>query len=292
MSLARVEQRPWTGFAVVGAAYAAALAAAVGLALALPPDWQPIWRVALADLAATLVVFAFSRAANNTSVYDPYWSVMPLALGVALLPGGEAPARGLLALALVGLWALRLTWNWARGWAGLGHEDWRYADFRPKTGRFYWPFSLLGLHLFPTVMTFLGCLPLFWALVVPTAPGWLDGLAAAVTLAAIALETVADEQLRRFRRRPGGGEASIDEGLWRWSRHPNYFGEVAFWFGLWLFGLAAGAPAWTAVGWVAMVVMFVFASIPLAEARALARRPDFAERQRRVSMLVPLPRRG
>lgn len=138
-------------------------------------------------------------------------------------------------------------------------------------------------------MVYLGILPLHAALTSGAPLGALDLVAAVVTAAAIVIETVADEQLRNFRRAKQADGDICNVGLWAWSRHPNYFGELSFWLGLLLFGLAAGAPAWTSVGLVAMVVLFVGASIPMAEKRSLARRPQYAEHQRRVSMLIPLP---
>lgn len=296
MNAPRVEQRPWGGLVLVTVAYVAGLLVAAAVLKTTPADWHPLTKLALADLAATVAVFVFSLANDNSSFYDPYWSVAPVAIGwwLALGPGAARglDARQVLVLALLTAYGARLTFNWARGWTGLGHEDWRYVDLRRTTGRAYWVVSLLGLHLMPTVLVFLGCLPLFAALVGPATPiGVVDTFAALVTLGAIVIEAVADEQLRAFRRaNPGGGICAV--GLWKWSRHPNYFGEIAVWFGLWLFGVAAGAPWWAASGWLAMVALFNGVSIPLAERRSLARRPAFAEHQRRVSKLVPLPPRG
>lgn len=292
MNMPVVEQRPVSGFAIVGFAYVIAMLVA-STVLKLLPDLHPLWALAVADAAATVTVFVFSRAFDNSSVYDPYWSVAPplIALWLVLVPGGgQFDLRQVLVLALTSAYGLRLTFNWARGWAGLQHEDWRYADFRKKTGKAYWLVSFWGLHFFPTVMVFLGILPLHGALRAGAAPfGALDVAAAVVTLAAIVIEAVADEQLRTFRRakREDGDICTV--GLWSWSRHPNYFGEISFWVGLFLFGLAGGAPLWTGVGVVAMVALFVGASIPLAEKRSLARRPHYAEHQKRVSMLIPLP---
>jgi steroid 5-alpha reductase family enzyme len=164
------------------------------------------------------------------------------------------------------------------------------VEFRQKTGKAYWLVSLSALHLFPTVMVLLGCLPLHAALAAPATPfGLLDVVAVVVTLAAIVIEALADEQLRAFRRSKRADGDICTVGLWSWSRHPNYFGEMSFWFGLWLFGVANGAPWWGALGWVAMVVMFVGATIPMAEKRSLARRPHYADHQKRVSMVLPLP---
>jgi steroid 5-alpha reductase family enzyme len=292
MSLPVVEKRPIAGFAIVGAAYLLATVVASAVLAALP-DLHPLLAIAAADTAATVTVFIFSRAFNNTSVYDPYWSVAPplIALWLVLVPGGARfDVRQVLVLALTSAYGLRLTFNWARGWAGFAHEDWRYADFRKKTGKAYWLVSFWALHFFPTVMVYLGILPLYEALRVDAPPaGLLDAVAAVVTAGAIVIETAADEQLRNFRRAKRADGDICNVGLWSWSRHPNYFGEISFWVGLFLFGLAGGAPWWTGVGVLAMVALFVGASIPMAEKRSLERRPQYAEHQQRVSMLIPLP---
>ncbi len=292
MSTPVVTQRPWGGFAWVTLAYIVAIAVAALTLRFVPSDWHVLSAVAVADAAATLAIFAFSRGLNNTSVYDAYWSVAPMVIAffLALGPGRgrELDGRQLMVLSLVSLYAIRLTWNWARGWTGLSHEDWRYVQMREAMPKAYWLVSLTGLHLFPTVMVLLGVLPLYAALVTG-ADGLnaLDVVAALVTLGAVLIEGIADNQLRAFRRDPANTGRICDVGLWAFSRHPNYFGEILFWCGLFLFGLAAGAPAWMAVGPSVMVGLFVGASIPMSEKRSLQRRPEYAEHQRRVSMLVP-----
>ena len=247
---------------------------------------HPLWRVALADLTATIVVFVGSRRANNSSIYDPYWSLIPIAIAAWFVADGlQLSLRVVLVLVAIATWGIRLTFNWARSWQGIPHEDWRYVDIRKKTGRLYWPASFLGIHLFPTTLTYLGSLPALAALTSTAAYSALDSCAALVTFAAIALEAISDEQLRAFRTANPTG--ACDAGLWKYSRHPNYFGELLFWLGLWLFGLAAGAPLWMAVGPVAMLALFLFASIPMAEKHALARRPEYAQRIEKVSKLFP-----
>lgn len=212
------------------------------------------------------------------------------------MPGGIAVFdRQLLVIAVVSLWALRLTWNWARGFEGLHHEDWRYVDLRGKAGRAgYWVVSLVGLHLIPTLVVFLGLLPLWLALHDGMRRlGGIDLLAALTVLAGVALEFFADNALRRFRLARPAPDAILERGLWAWSRNPNYLGEMLFWLGLALFSLAAAGFVWWAwIGTVTIVAMFLGVSIPMKEARMLARRSAYAERQRRVGLLVPRrPRR-
>jgi steroid 5-alpha reductase family enzyme len=121
---------------------------------------------------------------------------------------------------------------------------------------------------------------------------WLTWLAFAVGIAAVTLELVADVQMHRFvaERRLG---AAMDRGLWAWSRHPNYVGEVGFWFSLALFGIAASPRDvwWLFVGVALMVAMFLGASIPLMEKRSLERRPSYQDVIDRVPRLVPRPPR-
>ena len=284
-------------FAWIGVAYAVALTVALAVVRALP-ETGPLATAFWADVAATGVIFAFSVAFRNSSFYDAYWSVAPIAIVfywiACAIPEVPAARQGLVA-ALVLAWGLRLTGNWARGWTGLDHEDWRYRDLQEKTGRFYWLVSFSGIHMMPTLWVFGGCLALYPALVVGTrAPGVLDFVAMLVVGTSIWLEYQADQELRAFRtdpaRRP---EDVLDRGLWSLSRHPNYLGEMGFWWGLWLFGLAADPGwAWTAVGPAAITLMFRFASLPMIETRMLEKRPEaFAAYQQRVPQVLPRPGR-
>ncbi len=285
--LARAASFTW-----VTVAYGVALAVAFAVTRAFGPDVHPLWVGAAADTAATVAVFAFSVAFDNTSVYDPYWSVAPIAIAPWLATRPEAAAaplaRQALVITLVTLWGLRLTYNWGVGYPGLGHEDWRYAEMRGKAGRAYWLVSLFGFHYFPTVLVYLGCVPLYSALTSARPLGLLDALAALVTLSAIAIEALADEQLRAFRKKRRTPSEMLDTGLWALSRHPNYFGEVLFWWGLFLFAIAAGTgPLWTIAGAAAITALFLFVSIPMLDRRSAERRPEYKEYMRRVSALVP-----
>lgn len=284
------------GLAALALAYGAALAAAWGVFGVLDGEGL-LLRSAVADLAATAVVFGFSAALRNTSVYDPYWSVAPLVLVAvwARAPAevGAEPLRVVAVLTLVGVWGIRLTWNFLRRWRGLGDEDWRYSHLRERTRGAFPLVNLLGLHLMPTVVVFAGLLPV-WALLTGASEplGPLDGLALVVTAGAITIESTADRQLRRFIDSGPAKGAFLTTGLWAWSRHPNYFGELSFWWGLWLFALAASPDhAWTVIGPAAMTVLFVAVSVPMMERRMRARRPGYEAHAARVAALVPRPPR-
>lgn len=279
-------------FLVVIIAYVLAVLVAIGTGIWLR-TLAPIVIVGLADLAATIVIFLSSLITNNSSIYDPYWSVAPLPIAFFWLvqPGsnGLANPRHLLIFTLLCLWAIRLTANWAMQWRGLKHEDWRYQDIRKGTGVFYWPVSFLGIHLMPTILVFLGSMA-FW----PTLSDhssqltWLDGVAALVTLLAILIEGTADLQMRRWRRASPADKQASPSGLWSLSRHPNYFGEVLFWWGLYLFvPLMYPSFRWAIVGPLAILLLFLGISVPLMERHLLARHPLYAEYRQRVSTFFP-----
>jgi len=126
------------GMAWQGGAYASALVfGALGF-VALGGFENPLLAMLGADLIATLVVFVFSLALNNSSMYDPYWSVAPIVIALAWAAGGGGGLVSGVLLAVIVAWGLRLTWNFARGWSGLDHEDWRYVGYRENTGLLYW----------------------------------------------------------------------------------------------------------------------------------------------------------
>jgi steroid 5-alpha reductase family enzyme len=274
-------------FLLVLVAYVAAGLVAVGTGVLLRSQ-SPIIVVGAADLAATIVIFLFSVIARNSSMYDPYWSVapVPIALFWLLQPSsnGFGNPRHVLIFVLVCLWALRLTANWASQWRGLGHEDWRYRDIKRQTGGFYWPASFLGIHLMPTILVFGGCLALWPTLRDrDTQLTWLDVLAALVTLTAIIIEATADRQMRGFRRSVTAKRDAMPRGLWSYSRHPNYFGEVLFWWGLYLFvPLAYPDFRLVVIGPLLILALFLGVSIPLMERHLIAGHPEYVEYQRQV----------
>jgi steroid 5-alpha reductase family enzyme len=276
---------------IVALAYALALVVALAVGWALR-DRHPILVAAAADLVATLMVFCFSVGCNNSSLYDPYWSVIPLPVAIYWASVGEPGLWQLLLLALVALWGARLTGNWAARWRGMRDEDFRYQEIRGRTGRLYWPASLFSIHILPTIWVFLGLLPLYPALVRPSPMTALAIAAFMVTAAAIAIETIADQQLRAFLRTRRDPEAVLDKGLWGHCRHPNYLGEVLFWWGLYLFGLAAEpAWAWSVVGPLSITLLFVFISVPWMDRRLLLRHPAWAQSMKSLPALLPWPRR-
>jgi steroid 5-alpha reductase family enzyme len=265
--------------------------------LYLGPDTDQLWLDGLiADLIATVVVFAASRLHKNSSFYDAYWSVLPPLLVLYWWSEGGLAVddfRPWLVLGVVTFWSVRLTGNWIYAFPGLHHEDWRYPMLREKAGKAEAVVDLMGIHVFPTLQVFLALVPAYVAVTrVGHDVGWIDVVAVLVGVASVVLSFVADLQMYRFARARQPGQA-MDTGLWSWSRHPNYFGEFGFWASLALFSVAT-APGdwwWLVVGALGIFVLFEAASIPMMEQRSLERRPSYQDVIDRVPRFVPRPPR-
>lgn len=279
----------WVLFAYV---VALAAGAAVLMQTIVPLADNLLLRVLIADCVATLVIFGFSCAFANASFYDAYWSVAPPVLFGYFFVAQDAQLdlRATLLFALVLAWAVRLTHNWARGWQGLSHADWRYVDLQASTGPFWWLINLLGIHLFPTLLVFLGCIAIQVSLAGDArAINGVDLLASVIGWSALWLEMTADNQLRAFRQTNVNSATTLATGVWAWCRHPNYLGEIGFWLALFIYAWAAvGTQALALAVWgpLAMLALFAGISIPMID-KHLANRKGFAEHKARTFALLP-----
>lgn len=242
-----------------------------------------------ADIVMTLVCFAFSIILRNSSVYDPYWSFIPFVFVIAwaVLHWQVIDTHHMLLFIVISLWSWRLTNNWMRSWHGMEHEDWRYVDLKNKTGKAYPLVNFFGIHLLPTLWVFGGMWPLFYIFEGNAPMEWLYFLGIATSVAGIFFEMIADNELFKFKNRPNPQDSDLlRSGIWSKSRHPNYLGELLFWFGLCMVGISFGAPWYTASGALALLILFVFISIPLKEKR-MSRKPGFEAYRKEVPMLIP-----
>ena len=279
-------------FAVICATYIIAILVGILIARAMTGKF---WvRFLVADLVATVIVFIFSTIFSNVSVYDPYWSVIPVITVFVLTFSSKFNFLRLLLLVALTAWGARLTGNWALRFKSLKYEDWRYKTMRRSTGGGL-PFlfiSFLGFHLFPTLVVFLCMLPVTAAFSTDASFSPFSIIFFVIALGAVAIEAYADYHMNLFKKDLADGYVSgcCRYGLWRNSRHPNYFGEISFWWAIYFMMLITIPSQWYLFfGALINTLMFFFVSIPLAESR-LARKGGYRRYKRQTHLLLPIPK--
>ncbi|MGA7982117.1 MAG: DUF1295 domain-containing protein [Chromatiaceae bacterium] len=254
-----------------------------------------VWDTAVTALAAitaaAFVTWVLSVVRRDVSIVDSLWGIMIALSGwTYALTAPHVGPRTALVLLLVTVWAARLSWHITRRNWGHG-EDRRYQAIRARNEP---NFELKSLYLvfgLQAVLAWVVSLPLMAAVAsgAPLAPVGLVG--AALWMFGIAFEAIADRQLVRFKADPANARQVMDRGLWRYSRHPNYFGEFCVWWGAWLVAASAGG-AWTIVSPVLMTVLLLKVSgVTLLEKDIGWRRPSYLGYIGRTSAFFPWPPR-
>jgi len=277
------------GFAVIAIIYVLAVLLGLFIFRVAEQYFSFYMAIFIADVVATLFVYLTGVFVKNTSVYDPYWSVQPLVIVLLILTRFQVWNLGIL-LMLIALfyWGIRLTANWAYTFDSLETQDWRYDMLKEKSGKLYPIVSLLGINLFPTVIVFLAVLP---AIVFFEKGGsnFFTFIGFALCLLAASLQLFADIQMQKYRKSPHAKTEIINRGLWKYSRHPNYLGEILMWWGVFIMMFSMNPNLWYfGIGALLNTGMFFFISIPMAEKRLASYKANFDEYKRNTRMLLPL----
>ena len=271
-------------FLLVALVYVVATVTGIVAYVSLPYNFA--LNLLIADVLATAVTFIFSLIFGNASVYDPYWSVQPPVILVAFAMGRPLTVAGALVLIAVLLWGVRLTANWAYTFGGLWHQDWRYTMLREQTGALYPLVNFIGIHLVPTLVVYLCTLPAVHIIISGASWNVFSVIFFLLSVSAAVLQGVADIQMHRYRRNRETPFVRI--GLWKYSRHPNYLGEILMWWGV---GLSAvcilPGSLYLLSGAVANTLLFTFISIPMAERRQ-SRKEGFDQYKAETRVLLPL----
>ncbi len=255
-----------------------------------------LWGLAaLVVVAGAVVLWVVSLRRHDASIVDTWWGptfVAIAALGAAF--GAGAPARRGLLLALVALWGLRLGLHIHRRNRGQG-EDYRYGAMRAHWGERFGAVSLVTVFLLQATLALLIAAPLVAAASAadPSSLGLLDLAGVTLWLVGFLFETVGDAQLARFRRDPANRGKVMDRGLWRFTRHPNYFGDATLWWGYYLVAASAPEARWSAVGPFVMTLLLLQVSgVALLEKGLAASKPGYADYVARTSAFFPWPPRA
>jgi len=259
------------------------------------PEFAVLWRPALLGLAAMAVLAAatwgVSSLRHNVAYVDRIWSLLFVSAALVYAQALPAPGpRAAWVLALVLAWGLRLSGHIT--WRGWGHdEDRRYQAIRARNQPNFAFKSLFIVFGLQAVLGWVVSAPLLMALASPHPLNLADAAGIALCAFGIAFEAVADWQLVRFQRDATLRGRVMDSGLWRYSRHPNYFGECCAWWGFFLIALGAGAP-WTVASPLIMTWLLLKVSgVALLEKDIAERRPGYRDYVQRTSAFIPRPPR-
>ncbi len=281
----------WASVALITAIYV--LAAVAGWLLFVRQTMvglPPLWSLLCADVAATIIVWAFGLLYENVSVYDPYWSVFPPVVYLLwAFYTGVWSWPVILLLIASWYWGWRLTRNWVITFRGIAHEDWRYTKYRSLHPVLFHLINLFGLNMVPTLVVFAAMLPgLRLYETISNLPSAVSVVVLifgfVVCIASATIQLIADKQSHDFRTANPGKVCNV--GLWKHGRHPNYFGEMQFWWGIWIMYAAFGGIDWFAFCPTLMSLLFLCISIPLMESRQLQNKPDYAAYRQSTRLLI------
>lgn len=248
---------------------------------------------AATTLALMSLLWLYSVRMRDVSVVDAFWGPgFAVVAWIAVAIDGSFDARDLLLASMTTVWGLRLSiYLLYRNWGQ--HEDRRYAEMRTFHGDRFWWVSYFTVFVTQAALLWVISMPLQVAVGLEDSPppGWLDGVGVAIWLVGLFFETIGDWQLARFKSDPANEGRVFDRGLWRYTRHPNYFGDFCVWWGLYLVA-AAGGAWWTIFSPLAMSFFLLKVSgVALLERSIADRRPEYRDYQLRTNAFFPGPRK-
>ena len=246
---------------------------------------------ATAVVVLAVLTWLVSLAKRDAGIADIVWGLGFVVIGWVSWSVGDGLAdRRSLLVAMVTIWGLRLAIHLI--WRSRGQpEDFRYASMRRRAGDRFAITSLFTVFLLQGALMLLVSLPVQLAMT-PTEPdvGVLAIIGVVVWGVGLFFETVADAQLTRFRNDPDNDGAVLDWGLWRYSRHPNYFGDFCVWWGLYLTAAETTDARWAIVGPIVMSVLLLRVSgVTMLERSLHTRREGYADYMARTSVFFPRP---
>jgi steroid 5-alpha reductase family enzyme len=237
-----------------------------------------------------LALWLLSLALRNASIVDVFWGLGFVILAFVFLAAADGyTGRKALVTALVAIWGLRLSLHIARRNRGHG-EDYRYVEFRRRAGPKWWWFSLFQVFLLQGLLMWLIAMPVLAAQHYrsPDELTAIDLAGALVWATGFFFESVGDLQLERFKADPANAGKVMRGGLWRYTRHPNYFGDATVWWGLFVVAAATGDGLWTVFSPIVMTTLLLRVSgVALLERRQTKAKPEYADYVANTSAFIP-----
>lgn len=260
---------------------------------------SPLHRLYIIDFSVTCILFLignFVFLSNN--IYDLHWPLIPVIFSIYFHLINNSvnflSLKHLLLICLICFWSFHLIWQTISSSNNIQHEDWRYQKMRQQYKDYFLIFAFFALHLLPMFVVLIGSSSIYYIYdntQMNSNLTIIDLSFLSLIFLAILLENLADKQLREFRSYKQKYKQQrfsvLSNGLWKYSRHPNYLGEILFWWFLFFYGYYSNAPLWYITSPLIITFMMIFGSIPMIEERLYRKYPDYKFIQQRISRLIP-----
>ena len=260
--------------------------------------WEILFCSLFMDVIGTLIIYVISIFVKNTSLYDPYWSVWPfvIVLFPMIMEENMWNITNICLLIVVSFYAFRLTLNWALRFKGLKFEDFRYKEYRDKLhSAVFELLNFFGFMLMPTVLVFLACIPIIACLSYVNEFNGLYVIGLLITVVGVMFEILADFDIEEFKKDASNKGKTLQTGIWKYSRHPNYLGEMTVWTGFMVLGIMVCVLNKLDIWWLMIIgsilidILFITYSAPRMDKRMLERHSDYKEYMERTSFLLLFP---
>ena len=248
-------------------------------------------RIFISNVISTIVIWLVGVFLDTASTYDAYWSVQTPFIYICLLVKFKNLNVGnLIFLELILFWSIRLTYNYTKTFNDITYVDWRYKQIKENTGKFYQIVNLIGICLVPTIIVYVASIPSFLFIMENYNFEYIQIIGFFIMFISTFIEMKADIDIHKFKKIRKDRKEIINIGLWKYSRHPNYFGEICFWYGVaFSFIFCDFKNNWISIiGAILNNALFLFISIPLAEKNLRKYKEGFDEYKRNTSMLIPI----
>ena len=249
-----------------------------------------IWNILIANVVSTIVIYIIGCIYKTASIYDPYWSIQTVVIYICLMIYYKTINVGnVIFLICILFWAIRLTYNFIHGFNDISYIDWRYKMLKEKTNKLYPIVNLLGIHLVPTLIVYFASIPSFLYVINNNDFELINVVGLLIMVLATLLELISDYNMIQFKKVRKDKNEIINIGLWKYSRHPNYLGEILFWYGVALTFILSNVSLWyVIIGAILNTLLFVFISIPMAENHLSSYKENYSDYKQNTRMLLPL----
>lgn len=248
-------------------------------------------RIFISNVISTVIIWLIGVVLGTASTYDAYWSVQtPFIFICLLIKFKNVNIGNFIYLELILFWAIRLTYNYTKTFHDISYIDWRYEQIRETTGKFYQIINLIGICLVPTIIVYAASIPSFLFVMNNYDFELIEIIGFIIMFLSTIIEMIADADIHKFKTIRKDKNEIINIGLWKYSRHPNYFGEICFWYGVAFSYIFCDFKSnWiTIIGAILNNALFLGISIPLAEKRLSKYKEGFDEYKKNTSMLIPI----